>query len=307
MNKEMIVSKFNKLTFGLKKHSPEILLVSGIAGVIVAAVMACKATTKINDILDKTQEDLDVIKNSKEQVKEEYPDQVYKKDLTMVYIQTGWRFVKLYAPSVLVGTISISSILASNNVLKKRNIALAAAYTAVDKGFKEYRNRVIERFGNEIDHEIRNGIKTETVEREVIDPETGEKKTVSETITTPNTNCSPYSKIFDETNPNWVKNSEYNLFFITAAQKIANDKLIAQGYLFLNEVYDALGIPLTKAGQVVGWIYNPNDKTINSYVDFGIFNQNKQSNLFVNGYERSIKLDFNVDGVIWNSVNYEEA
>ena len=77
--------------------------------------------------------------------------------------------------------------------------------------------------------------------------------------------------------------------------------------MFLNEVYDALGIPLTKAGQVVGWIYNPNDKTINSYVDFGIFNQNKQSNLFVNGYERSIKLDFNVDGVIWNSVNYEEA
>mgnify|MGYP003294484487 CR=1 FL=1 len=60
-----IVEKVTRLGgsvgYQLKKHSPEILMVVGIAGTIASTVMACKATTKIGDILDEASETIDNI------------------------------------------------------------------------------------------------------------------------------------------------------------------------------------------------------------------------------------------------------
>lgn len=276
----------------------------GVAGTVASAVMACKATTKIGGILEKTKEDVDTIHKyaGDDSLGEPYSDEDAKKDLALVYIQTGIKIAKLYGPSLLVGVVSITSILASNNILRKRNIAIAAAYTAIDKSFKEYRNRVIDRFGEEIERELKYNIKSKKFEEITIDEKTGkEKKTKTDVQIAELDGYSDYARFFDEASPCWEKDSEYNLTFLRAQQRYANDLLIARGRLFLNEVYDMLGIPRTKAGQVVGWVYDANNPIGDNYVDFGMYDVNREKvRDFVNGYERVILLDFNVDGNIWD-------
>jgi hypothetical protein len=299
-----VSSSFNKMGFQLKKHSPEILVVAGVVGVVASAVMACKATTKVSEILEKTKEDINSIHDcaNNESMANEYTSEDAKKDLAIVYVQTGIKLAKLYAPAVALGVLSLGSILASNNILRKRNVALAAAYATVDKGFKEYRNRVVERFGEEVDRELRHNIKAKKIEKIVIG-EDGKEKKVKETIQVaenPNT-YSDYARFFDDGCTGWEKDSEYNLMFLRAQQQYANDKLRANGHLFLNEVYDMLGIPRTKAGQVVGWVYDAENPIGDNYVDFGIYDIHRETvRNFVNGYERTILLDFNVDGNIWD-------
>ena len=297
-----LTRSFHKAGFQLKKHSPEILVVAGVVGTVTSAVMACKATTKLSGIIEDSKKDLDTIHDFVETkgFSEEYTEEDSKKDLAIVYVQTGLKLAKLYAPAVILGTLSITSILASNNILRKRNVALAAAYATVDKGFKEYRGRVVERFGEELDRELRYNIKAKKVEETVTD-KNGKEKTVEKTIEVadPNLN-SEYARFFDDGCNGWDKDAEYNLFFLHKQQSFANDLLQERGYLYLNEVYDMLGIPRTKAGQVVGWIYDEKNPIGDNFVDFGIYDINKpKSRDFVNGYERTILLDFNVDGNIW--------
>ena len=305
MNKTKIATGITK-TFGktglkLKKHSPEIFIVVGIAGIIGSAVMACRATTKIGDILDKAKEDVETIKESLDDptLADKYSQDDSQKDLTIVYAQTGLKLIKLYAPSVLLGALSITSILASNSILRKRNISLAAAYAVVDKGYKEYRSRVVERFGKDIDRELKYNIKAKQFEEVVID-ENGKEKTKKTTVNVADINSySDYARYFDESCPDWESNSSYNLMFLRGQQQFANDLLISRKYLFLNEVYTMLGIPVTKAGQMVGWVYDEKNPIGDNYVDFNIYDTNREvARNFVNGYESTILLDFNVDGNI---------
>lgn len=311
-----ITRTLNKAAFKFKKHSPEILVVAGVVGVVGSTVMACKATTKINDILDDTKDQLDKIHEAGERLEngetlmlkdgEEYTVEQNKKDLTIVYAQTALKFAKLYAPSVIIGGLSITAILTGHNITRKRNIALAAAYTAVDKSFKEYRGRVVERFGEALDKELKYGIKSKEVD-EVVTNEDGTESVVKKTVdvvdATNPMNVSEYARFFDDGCAGWTKDPEYNLMFLRDQQRYANDLLKSKGHLFLNEVYDLLGIPRTKAGQIVGWIYDEKHPNGDNFVDFGIYDTNKTANRdFVNGYERTILLDFNVDGNIWDQM-----
>lgn len=300
MNK--VSRSFHKVGFVLKKHSPEILVVAGVVGVVTSAVMACKATTKINDVLDETKENLDIIKEGVakgEVCGEVFTEEDAKKAKIATYAKTGMELTKLYGPAVAVGTASIVCILASNNIMRKRNVALAAAYATVDNGFKEYRNRVVERFGKELDRELKYNIKSKEVE-EVVVNEDGTTTTVTKTVNTASINeNSDYARFFDEFSAFWTKDPEYNLVFLKNQERYANDLLRSQGYLFLNDVYEMLGIPITRAGQEVGWIYDEKNKYSDSFVDFGIYDlDDERKRLFVNGQERSILLDFNVDGYI---------
>ena len=286
----------------LQKYSPEILVVTGIVGVVVSAVMACKATTKASEIVEDMNEKMDTIHEVSETASsEEYSEEDLKKDTTIVYVQTGVKFLKLYGPSLALGALSIGCILASTHILKTRNLAIAAAYSAIDKGFKDYRGRVIERFGKDLDRELRYNIKAKTIEENVVD-ENGEVNAVEKTVEVVNPNeHSVYAKCFDESCAGWSKDPEFNLMFIRRQQDYANEVLTKRGYIFLNEVYKMLGFQATKAGQIVGWFYDPEnpDHTGDNYVDFGIYDVHKEKNRdFVNGYERCIWLDFNVDGNI---------
>lgn len=301
MNK--VTRGVHKVGFALKKHSPEILVAAGVVGVVGAGVMACKATLKVNEVTDKAKHNLDLIHEAGEkgvtQAGEEYTIEDVKKETTIVYVQTGVELAKLYGPAIVLGGLSITAILAGHNITRKRNVALAAAYTAVDKSFKQYRGRVVERFGEALDKELKYGIQAKEVEEVIVNEdgsEVVEKKTIN--VINPN-DYSEYSRFFDDGCTGWTKDPDYNFTFLMHQQRYANDLLKTKGHLFLNEVYDMLGIPRTKAGQVVGWIYDEKNPVGDNFVDFGILDVHKETNRnFVNGYERTILLDFNVDGNI---------
>lgn len=114
---------------------------------------------------------------------------------------------------------------------------------------------------------------------------------------------SQYAKIFDDSCVGWTKDSEYNMYFLKSQQDYCNDKLKAKGHLFLNEVYDILGFPRTKAGAVVGWVYDEKNPIGDNFVDFGLFGMNDDRNYdFVSGFKNTAILDFNVDGNILNYI-----
>ena len=308
INKNALVEKasrtFCKAGLKFKKHSPEILVVGGVVGLVTSGVMACKATTKLSAILDDSKEQIelfDKVAANPEMVKEEYTVEDAEKDKKIVKVQTAVKVAKLYAPSIAVGVVSIGAIFASNNIMRKRNVALGAAYATVDRAFKDYRNRVVDRFGEELDKELRYNLKTKEV-KETIEDENGKKKTVKRNIKYMDSAMpSEFAVIYDDGCAGWTKDPEDNKFFLIQQQRYANERLKRRGYLSLNEVYELLGFPSTKAGQVVGWLYDckdPNYKGDN-FVDFGLYNVDCEPNRdFVNGYERNIILDFNVAPII---------
>lgn len=303
-NKTEIMKSVNgvasKTVMKLKKHSPEILVVAGIAGTVVSAVLACKATTKVAEILDETKGTLDTIHEGMETGAingQEYATEDGKKDTVVVYAQTGMKLAKLYAPAIILGTLSITSILASNNILRKRNVALGAAYAAIDKSFKEYRGRVIERFGEQVDTELKYGIKAKKFEEIEVDPETGKEKKVKKTVMVADPNLqSDYAVYFDSKSRNYETNPDYNRMFLKAQQAFANDKLQTRGHLFLNEVLDDLDLPRTPAGQIVGWTKDGPD----GYVNFRIVEVERETE--DGRHEPALLLDFNVEGNIWEKM-----
>lgn len=288
----------NKIGFSLKKHSPEILVVSGVIGAVASTVMACKATLKVNDILEEHKETMDKIYEAPTDDPQVYSEDDKKKDTVIVYTQTAVKLVKLYGPAVILGTLSVSSILASNNILRKRNAALAAAYAAIDRSFTEYRNRVVERFGEEVDHQLRYNVKAQEIEETVVD-EKGKEKKVKKTVEVadPNTE-SIYQKYFTRTNPNWENDSDFVETFLRMQQNYANDLLRANGHLTLNKVYDMLGFQDTKAGMVVGWVYDLDHPNGDNYVEFNVKKVHLPNER--GGLEEVYAIDFNVDGNIYD-------
>ena len=181
--------------------------------------------------------------------------------------------------------------------MRTRNLALIGAYKAIDKSFKEYRARVVSEFGEDKDRMLKNGI----VQNKITITETDEKGKVKkrDVIVESVEGVSQYARFFDESCSQWSKTPEYNLTFLKCQQNWVNDQLQARGHVFLNEIYDLLGVPRTQAGSVVGWVKDHGD----NYIDFGIFDgKTKEARDFVNGHERSILLDFNVDGIIYDLI-----
>jgi hypothetical protein len=294
----------------LKAKSPEIMLTLGLISGVGATVLAVKATLKVDSVMDEHQEKLDRVKYGWSRVekgelsKEVYSEQDYKKDLSTTYIQTGVGFAKLYWPSVTLGALSIGLIIGSFGILKQRNVALMAAYKLVEEGFAKYRRNVVEEFGEEKDFMLKNGLKSEQYEEEVTD-EKGKKQIVqkSRVVRDPN-GLSIYARFFDESCSEHTKDPAYNKAFLMAQQQYWNTMLQTRGHVFLNEVYDRLGIDRTDAGAIVGWVLEDGD----GFIDFGMFDGNRQkAREFINGKEYSILLDFNVDGVIYDRFTKRKA
>lgn len=299
--KNAATGKLARVVGKLDKHSPEILVGSGVVGVVASAVLACRATVRAQDVVEEARDEIDAVRSAAEE--EDLPEKEVKRDLTHAYARLGLGLAKLYAPSVALGAASIGCILTSNGIMRKRNASLVAAYSALDGCYRNYRERVAERLGEQTDREIAHDVTCRDVEVE----EDGKAETRNVRVTGDPGKYSPYARFFDETCPSWEKNPEYNLMFLRCVESNANDRLRAQGWLLLNDVYEMLGIPKTNAGMVVGWTYVDPDKGENpngdNYISFGIYDLYKQGcRDFVNGYERSILLDFNVDGVIYDKI-----
>lgn len=304
----MTMNTFKKLQLKAIKHSPEIFVSVGVVGVVASTVLACKATTKINNILDERKVNIENIENALQdedlqkslaEQDDAYTIEDAKKDKLLVNAQTAIKLAQLYAPAIGVGLISLGCILQSNRILNSRNAVVSAAYVTLDKSIKEYRNRVIEKFGEQVDRELKYGYETKKVKDIVVDPETGKEKKEDKLINVVTKDViSEYAVIFDENCGAWNRDATYNDFTLRSEQAYANDLLRINKVLFLNEVYDRLGIPKTKTGQLVGWVYNPENNTEgDNYVDFRVQDlaYEKEDG---SGYDIKQLLDFNVDGYI---------
>ena len=294
----------------LKKAAPTIMIVGGVAGIIGSGVLACKATLQVEDIVDDAKESLDDIHYALANYDgERYSEEDAKKDTAIVYGRAAMQLLRVYGPSIVMGAASIGLILTSHHVMKQRNLALMSAYETIKTGFDEYRKRVREELGEDKDRVFRYGLKTEELvrEEEGVPGQRGRKKKIKEEIHTFDPNdVSIYARFFDEGSTEWEKgNPEYNLMKVKTVQTWANDYLHSNGYLFLNQVYDALGFPRTTDGQLVGWILGMGD----DYVDFGIYTNAFKDDPdgavkrdFINGRENCILLDFNVAGPIFRYI-----
>lgn len=289
-------------TLQLSKQSPHILFGAGIVGFGATIYLASKAVLKLDRHVDNFQENLETVKELYDSAKDSdegrasYPKSEYRKDLAYLYANSIYDITKMYAPTVIVGTLTIVCLTKSHTILSNRNTALMAAYSVLERSYNAYRKRVIDEFGEDKDREFRyptKEIRTLSIDEKGKAVEKVETKTLLDQYST-------YARFFDEMCPDWNRNPEYNLIFLRAQQNWANDLLRARGHVFLNEVYDMLGIPRTKAGAVVGWVIGHEG---DNYIDFGLFDgENSAARDFVNGRERSILLDFNVDGVIYDKI-----
>lgn len=286
----------SKTKFQLQKHQPEIMVIGGVIGGVVAAVMACKATTKASEVLAESKdqiEQINTLANDADVTDDVYSEADHKRDLAIVYTQTAGNLVKLYAPAVILGGLSIASILGGHNILRKRNMALAAAYATLNTTFKDYRDRVVDRFGKDVEYQIRHNLKAEEITEKVEDPETGKTKKVKKTVFTrgDDKHEDGYSRLFDAACGNWNNDANLNRSFLSGAQNYFNDKLHAVGYVFLSDIYRYLGFRETPECRVVGWTLDGNG---DGYIDFGF----DQDDMFMSGYNKDVWLDFNVDGPI---------
>lgn len=280
----------------LQKNSPGILFGAGVIGMVGSTVLACRATLKMEEVMSEALEKKELANNLDHP---EYSERDRHNDLKLIRIQTGYKIMKLYGPPIIVGVISIAALTKSHRILTQRNVALTAAYAALERGFAEYRTRVIAKYGEEEDQFLRYG----TTELTVTD-EKGKTKTV---VRAAPGDPSIYAVFFDELSTNWSRDPDYNYVFLKCQQNYMNDLLITRGHVFLNEVYDALGLPRTEPGAVVGWLYMRDGSTDN-HISFGIFEDTKDTRIrdFVNGYEGSVLLDFNVDGVIYDKIGRKD-
>lgn len=293
----------------LKKYSPEILTAAGVVGTVGSTILACKATLKVEDILDEAKKKsnlINAVHDGEIEVDAEYTDKDYSKDLLVNRTQTAVKLIKLYGPAITLGALSITAILGGQHILRKRNVAVMAAYKLCEESFANYRSRVKDELGEEKDRQFYYGITEETV-KDKVKSKDGKTKTVTTKVEkTPDHLYSQYARFFDEANMNWDKSPEQNMYFLKMVQNQMNDKLKARGHVFLNEVYDALGFERSEAGQLVGWVWNKDNTAMEAgdgYIDFGIFDGNSYAKrAFVNGDERSILLDFNIDGMIYDLI-----
>ncbi len=295
-----VTRKAGRLMLLADKNSPQILFGAGVVGVVGTVVLACRATLKVNDVLEDAQKDLANVDFVVARNQDGYDIHDAKRDVGIIRVKTGLKIVKLYTPAVIVGGLSIAALTTGHRIQQNRIAGLTAAYAALEKGFEAYRKRVVDELGEDKDREFRYGVVTETVTEKT---DKGEK-TFEVKRVGPN-GASIYARFFDQYNKHWEPYGNANKHFLQLQQTYANDRLNAYGHLFLNEVYDMLGMPRTPEGQIVGWVWRKNPQSKDGYVDFGLFeNNNPEMREFLNGREGWL-LDFNVDGPVYDLLNEE--
>lgn len=295
--KNLVNSKAGRSLLKLRKYSPDILTGVGIVGVVGSAVMASRATLKLEPLVDDLRTIREGVDLKAEQDPEYVGSQERVRDLTVVYMHGAVQLTKLYGPAVSLGVASIGCILGAHGIMKRRNVALLAAYKVVEEGFTAYRNRVQEELGEDRERELRFGTTTHETKNE----ETGKKEKVK-VLNRPN-DWSTYARFFDQTCNNWSKSPETNMMTLKQTERYFNQRLDIVGHVFLNEIYDALGMPRSQAGAICGWVSEKSGTKGDGFIDFNIHNPfSEAARAFVNGDEAAILLDFNVDGIIYDQI-----
>lgn len=302
-----------KVGFKFRQYSPQILLGAGIVGVGVTVVLACKETMKLEETTRDKRRAIETIREDLKNNMNEEDIHEDKKDLTREYMTMAKDVAILYAPSVAVGCLSVASILASHGIMSKRNVALMGAVKLTQEAFDEYRKRVVDELGIGKDREFRYGLSrgnesgTDGVPADGDEEESGHHSdgySQDPRALDPTRRISQYARWFDADNRNWQRTPEYTLMFLRRVQQECNDLLRIKGIMLLNEVYEKLGIPRTKEGQIVGWVWHKHGEDGgDNFIDFGLYDGNDEfTRAFLNGQEDYVLLDFNVDGVVYDKL-----
>ena len=299
INTKTLRKSFKKAQLTVRKHSPEILMVAGVIGTVAGAVMACKETLELEDVLDECKQEKMELKEQYAMC-EEYSEDALKKDQVKLTIKQAAKIVKLYAPSVIMEVTSIGVIFASNDIMRKRNASMAAAYATLNSMYKRYRQNVIESYGEEVDKDMRFGVKHEKVTE--IDEDGNKVKIDARIVDLDNTALaiSDYSRFFQMGCKGFDASSgRYNLLYLKGIQAMFNNKLIADGYVMLNDVYRELGFDTIPEGWSIGWVYDETNPIGDNYIDFGLYEARNKNQRAVNDWEPVILMDFNVDGNLY--------
>lgn len=299
INTKTLRKSFKKAQLTVRKHSPEILMVAGVIGTVAGAVMACKETLELEDVLDECKQEKMELEEQYAMC-EEYSEDALKKDQVKLTIKQVAKIVKLYAPSVIMEVTSIGVIFASNDIMRKRNASMAAAYATLNSMYKRYRQNVIESYGEEVDKDMRFGVKHEKVTE--IDEDGNKVKIDARIVDLDNTALaiSDYSRFFQSGCKGFDASSgRYNLLYLKGIQAMFNNKLIADGYVMLNDVYRELGFDTIPEGWSIGWVYDESNPIGDNYIDFGLYEARNKNQRAVNDWEPVILMDFNVDGNLY--------
>ncbi len=158
--KNAVTSKAGRQILIGKKHSPTIMFAGGVIGVAGTVILACRATLKVNDLLDESDKTRLEIQT---RVSENYSETDRKKDNLYLSIQTMAQVTKLYAPAIGLSVVSVGLLTGSHMTLSRRNVALTAAYKAVEESFEAYRDRAREVLGEEKEYELYRGVETRDI------------------------------------------------------------------------------------------------------------------------------------------------
>lgn len=271
---------------GAKRNAPELLLGLGLVTGTASIVLTGKASVKAKALTDGVQ-------NKKLQLSGQFEvdcltEEEFKNELRSVYIKYALDLAKEYAVPVSLYAATVASVFASYKIQKNRQIALSTALAACTTAYTTLLGK------------LKMGAEHGLTAKEVIDgceviqngvDENGEpiyEKSQGEPV-----NDSLYKVRFDNYSTCWEKDKFQNESTLRSEECWANDRLRLQGYLFLNDVYDRLGLPRTKAGQIVGWIKGSNG---DGFVDFGIVDAETYADVRFD--YNAFDLEFNVDGDI---------
>lgn len=282
------ISRFGHRTLlKLNGASPTILVVAGVGGLVATSVLAARATRNIDPVLDEhraIRSDIESTSYSS--------DKARQKDLLRLYTGTGIKLSKVYGPAIVVGGASAAAVLGGHKILRGRHVATLAAYSGLMEQFQSYRGRVAKTLGEDVEKGIYEGAhgewKMDQNGEEKLQPVFAEDKSDSY--------LRPW---FDETCPNWTRDPQANYLFLKGVQSHMNNLLQIRGHVFLNDVYDALRLPRRPEGAIAGWLRDGKD----GYVDFGFMTSIDPNTVaFRNGVERTVRLNFNIDGTIWDKI-----
>ena len=285
----------------ISKHAPTILSVTASAGVIATGYLAWKAGTRFEDVEGRDWDRRKECLRNADTIPDEDVPKIERKNRILFILDT----VRTIAPAAVVGAATITMIYFSNSISKKRLAAMGAAYATLQTAFDGYKRTMVEALGKESVEKILKP-KLPNVGKSAEEILSSDNKSdaanVSDAVVNSLKALSPYARVIaEESSTCWDPNEDYTSQNLAAVQLWANRRLERKGHLFLNEVFDQLGLSRTREGAVVGWLKNGEG---DGYVSFGDFDASiyRVPSDDYTRVDSNFIVDFNVDGVIWDRI-----
>jgi hypothetical protein len=294
----LLGAKLAPVVSGLKLRSPQILLGVGIATAVGSVAAAVVATTKLDEVKAETAKRLEEVDEAlqDETLKEKYSEADAANDRKIIKIQGGAKIAAMYLPAAALLACSIAAFAGGHHILMLRNGALSAAFATMSAMFENYRKNVVDKYGADADAALRGNVISSSITGTVIDAD-GTEHTLTKTVEESRVDeAYDFARFYIGADMNNMHDVNYDETFLRAQQTTANELLQARHILLLNDVYELLGFKKTKAGAMVGWIWDPKRPYGDNYVDFRMRLTSREDRS--GELQPAYFLDFNVAGSI---------